>query len=108
MDLGSQRALPLAEAALAQLAGRSSLSFHRPGGMLVRSPGASEDAYRQVVQLAVDGQLLADPAATQRLIVMAGNALNSPLMDELDNLGGRALQTYQLQGLQMQLRIMAG
>ena len=76
--------------------------------MLVRSPGASEDAYRQIVQLAVAGQLLADPAATQRLIFLVGNALNSQLMDELDNLGGRALQTYQLLGLQMQLRIMAG
>ena len=76
--------------------------------MLVRSPSASEDAYPQIVQLAVDGQLLADPAATQRLIVLVGAALNSQLMDELDNLGGRALQTYQLLGLQMQLHIMAG
>lgn len=39
---------------------------------------------------------------------MVGDALNSQLMDELDNLGGRALQTYQLLGLQMQFRIMAG
>lgn len=39
---------------------------------------------------------------------MVDNALNSQLINELDNLGGRALQTYQLQGLQMQLRIMAG
>lgn len=39
---------------------------------------------------------------------MVGNALDSQLMDELDNLDGRALQTYQLLGPQMQLCIMAG
>ncbi len=40
--MGSRAALPLVEQALAQLAHRPSLRFHRPGGMVVRSPGARE------------------------------------------------------------------
>lgn len=108
VGLGRRAALPLVEQALARLAGRSSLSFHRPGGFLMRSAGASKHAYQEIIQLADAGQLLADPAATQRLIVVVGQRLNGELMDELGLRDPRALQIYQLLGLQMQLSIMAG
>lgn len=108
MKLGSRHALALVEQALARLAGRPTLSFHRPGGTLIRAPGAGEEACRQIMSLARHDQLLADPAATQRLIIMVGSRLNSDLMDALCDYDTRALQIYQLLGLQMQLRIMAG
>lgn len=108
VGLGSRAALPLVEQALARLAGRPTLCFHRPGGFLVRSAGASEQAYQEIIRLADSGQLLADPAATQRLIVTVGQRLNGELMEELGLRDARALQIYQLLGLQMQLSIMAG
>ncbi len=106
--MGSRAALPLVEQALAQLAHRPSLRFHRPEGMLVRSPGASTEAYNQIIRLADNGKLLDDPAHTQQLIVMVGQRLNGELMEELGLYHPRALQIYQLLGLQMQLSVMAG
>lgn len=108
LGLGSRQALPLVEQALARLAGKAILSFHRPDGMLIRASGASEEAYRQIMLWAEGGQLLADPAATQRLIITVGSSLNCKLMNTLSDYDTRSLQIYKLLGLQMQLRIMAG
>lgn len=75
---------------------------------MVRSSYASVHGYQGIIQLADVGQPLADPATTQRSIVIVGQRLNAEMMEELGPRDARALRIYQLLGLQAQLSTMAG
>ena len=101
LNMRSQQALNAVEEAIKRLTGKQNIEFYRTGGMRISSP---QQAYNQILQMARDGQLAADPAFVQSLI--PGVAFrNQDLMTELEHINAEALALYQLLGVQMQLSI---
>lgn len=104
LQTADQVALDSVEEAIYRLAGRRDITFYQPGGLAMFSP---QEAVDKVLALARDGRLLANPAETGSYIAKVAWLSNS-LMDELDRLDPKALQIYQLLGVQMQLRLQLG
>lgn len=97
---GSKAWLEAVEEAIRHLSDRDRICFYEPDGM---STGDADKAYRELIRLARQDQLLRDPAFTQWLMSDV-NGHTQQLVNELAEMGGRELTLFRLLQLQMGLR----
>ena len=97
---GGKGWLEAVEEAIRHLSDRDRICFYEPDGM---STGDSSKAYRELIRLARQDQLLRDPAFTQWLMIDV-NGQTQQLVNELAAMGGRELILFRLLQLQLGLR----
>jgi len=105
----SAPALAAIEEAICRNNGNPDSVFYRMDGRRVCSSASIDAAKRELLDLAKNGTLLADPAYSQSLIARLGNRMTSTLiMRELAATDPAALFEYQLLGVQMQVAQLVG
>lgn len=98
-------ALAAIEETIALYSGNPNPSFYRLGGQRIYTEQSTQSAKEEILDLALNGNLLQDPAHSQSLVAGLGTnpGISELIMRQLSVLNNQALYDYQLLGVQMQL-----
>ena len=104
LDKRTPEALAALEETIALYSGNPDITFYRLGGQRVYTQDAVQSAKEQIMDMALNDSLLADPTHTQSLIAGLGSTpgVSQLIMSQLAA-RPQALYDYQLLGVQMQL-----